>query len=408
MNRLPALRSYFFYQMIFAILLMLVISLAQDTVKLRTGNYFTPEQGKQELENFSKLYSNKAEWVAIADTIKRDFLIGADLYPLPKKTPLKPIIHSRRILDGYWVENVAFESLPGFFVTGNLYGPTKKYESYAAILCPHGHFPPHPGYPGGRFRREMQIRCACLARMGAYVFAYDMIGWGESTQFKNYNFPKSHDTFKKELEYQLWNSIRSLDFMLTLKDVDPVRTGITGASGGGTQTFDLAAVDPRVAVSVPVVQVSSFFFGGCVGESGMPVHQTGPYKTDNAIIAALFAPKPQLIISDTSDWTRYNPEIEIPYIKSVYKLFGAENKIENVHLKERHGYGVSKRFAAYKFLAENLNLDLSAICNKYEDRTIDESFVTIEPQDSLLVFTKQYPRPSYAIKDIATFKWKQR
>ncbi len=368
-------------------------------VTLRQDAFLTEEQGKQELLEFSRTYTNRVEWENRAENIRQNILIGAELAPLPAKCPLRPIVHSRRTHRGYTVENVAFESLPGFFVTGNLYRPARKLSSYAAILCPHGHFFPTADDAGGRLRKDMQLRCAALARMGAIVFAYDMVGWGESTQFENYQFPASHDSLKKEVKYQLWNSIRAVDFLLSLKGVDPKRIGITGASGGGTQSFLLAAVDNRIAVSVPVVMVACHFFGGCICESGMPIHQSPRHLTNNAEIAALFAPKPQLLISDGDDWTKNNPRVEYPYIRNVYALYGAEADVENVHLEnEKHDYGPSKRAAAYRFLAKHLRLDLPAILDAKGE--ITEDAITIEPKEKLLVFTPKHPRPAYAIKAI--------
>ncbi len=372
---------------------------SEKKVTLRQGAFLTEEEGRQELRAFSKTYTNKVEWENRADNIRQNILIGTELAPLPEKCPLRPIIHSKRAHDGYTVENVAFESLPGFFVTGNLYRPTKTLASSAAILCPHGHFFPTTDDPGGRLRKDMQLRCAAFARMGAIVFAYDMVGWGESTQFEKYQFPASHDSLKKEVKYQLWNSIRAVDFLLTLEGVDPKRIGITGASGGGTQTFLLAAVDQRIAVSVPVVMVACHFFGGCICESGMPIHQSPRHLTDNAEIAALVAPKPMLLVSDGDDWTKNNPQVEFPYIKSIYSLYGASDNVENVHLpNDKHDYGLTKRIPVYRFMAKHLLLDLSAILDARGE--IDESPITIENKEEMLVFTPKHPRPAYAIKAI--------
>jgi dienelactone hydrolase len=382
---------------------VLVSQEKMDTARLRQGKFLSEEEGKRELAGFAKTYSNKIEWERRADNIRKCMLAGVELDPLPTKTPLKPIFRSKRIHDGYAVENVAFESMPGFFVTGNLYRPTRLKGPFGAILCPHGHFSPDSLSAGGRFRKDMQIRCAAFAKMGAVVFAYDMVGWGESTQFRNYKFPQSHDSLRKELKYQLWNSVRAVDFLVSLKEVDPKRIGITGASGGGTQTFLLAAVDKRISVSIPVVMVASHFFGGCICESGMPIHQSAEHVTNNAEIAALCAPRPQLIVSDGSDWTKNTPEVEYPYIRNVYKLYGAEDRIENIHLlTEGHDYGPSKRAGAYRFMAKHLKLALSQILDASGD--IDEKFVSIEKSDDLRVFTKQHPRPAYAIEAIEEIK----
>lgn len=388
-------------KMVMISILIATIASAQDEepkpTQLRQGSFLTEQQAKDELATFASSYSNLTEWQARAAAIREGMLWGMELWPLPEKCPLRPITHSKRKYNGYTVENVAFESLPGFFVTGNLYRPAKGKKPSAGILCPHGHFKEPNG--GGRFRPDMQYRCATLARMGAVVFAYDMIGWGESTQFEAYKFPDSHNNFKKAVKLQTWNSIRAVDFLISLKDVDPNRIGVTGASGGGTQTFLLTAVDDRIAVSVPVVMVSAHFFGGCNCESGMPIHHSENHLTNNAEIAALAAPRPQLIISCGKDWTKNTPEVEFPYIQNIYRLFGAEDKVENLHLAdEGHDYGYSKRVGMYQFFARHLALSLEKV--QQADGLIDESSVVIEPQEKLLVFDARHPRPKHAVKAI--------
>jgi dienelactone hydrolase len=359
------------------------------------GFYQTEEEAKKQLEQFKLIYKNLEEWKYRASKIRRGILQGTGLMPLPQKCPLNSLMHSRRDYKGYTVENVAFESLPGVFVTGSLYRPEKNEGTLPGILCPHGHWKDPEDY--GRYRPDMQKRCATLARMGAVVFSYDMVGYGELAES---GWIHEHP---ETLKLQLWNSIRAIDFLLSL-GVDSTRIAVTGASGGGTQSFLVTAVDKRIAVTIPVVQISAHFFGGCVCESGMPIHKSSNHETNNVEIAACAAPRPQLIISDGNDWTKNTPHVEFPYIHAVYRLFGAEDKIENLHLPdEGHDYGSSKRRGAYCFLAKHLGLSLKEVQGK--DGSIIENDVVIERPKCLKVFNKKHPLPVYAIKSNDDIKW---
>jgi hypothetical protein len=367
------------------ILLILLISVSassfgQANFELRQGAYFTIEQAKEEHAKLAKLYTNKVEWNARAEQIRKGILDGAEIDKLVRNQNVKATIHSKKTFDGYTVENVFFEAFEGVYVSGNLYRPIKSKGKLPGILCPHGHG------PDPRFKEYTQQRCATLARMGAVVFAYDMVGEGDMKQAEH--------KIRNVLKAQLIIGTRSLDFLSQLPEVDKRKLAITGESGGGTQTFLLSALDDRLSVSVPVVMVSSYFFGGCQCESGMPIHVREHHKTTNVEIAACFAPKPLLLVSDGGDWTQYNPKVEVPHIKRIYSFFDAEQNMDNVHLaNEKHDYGPSKRQAAYAFLAKHLKLSIDGILI---NGTFDESKNTALSEEELSVFNASYPRPKNA------------
>ena len=368
-------------QLMFLASVILISGIASaQSGQLCQGNYYTEQQGAEKLAALQRRLNSVSGWQHHSDSIRMQIRKGMELEVFPARTPLNPKFRNKKELDGYTVESVVFESLPGFFVTGNLYKPSgkQKKKSLAVILSPHGHFPNPDDY--GRFMKDIQYGSAAMARMGAMVFSYDMVGWGESVQLPH--------KYEKVLTFQTWNSMRVIDFLLTLPEPDPERIAVTGASGGGTQTFMLAALDDRVAVSVPVVMVSAHFFGGCSCESGMPVHKSGNTVHTNTEIACVVAPKPMLWISDGNDWTKNNETVEYPFAKHVYKLYGRESLIENAHFPaEGHDYGKNKRLATYRFLAKHLDLRIENIRDKTGD--ISEDFVTILDQKDLKYFSAE-------------------
>jgi dienelactone hydrolase len=345
------------------------------------------EEGWAELDRIASQYNNLAEWEKRKQDLKPCLLEALQLKNLPPAPNVKPIITPLRKFDGYTVQNIAIEILPGLWINGSLFKPSKYKGKIPVILNPDGHWEKQ------RYRPDCQYRCAALAKMGAMAFSYDLFAWGESLlQFKSEDHRRS-----LAMTIQALGAIRILDYLLSLKDADTNRVAITGGSGGGSHAVLMTALDDRIKVSAPVVSLSSYFYGGCPCESGMDIHSCGN-RTDNVELAAMAAPRPQLIVSDGSDWTDKMPEHDFPYLQKMYSWYGKKENVENVHLPtEKHDFGINKRTAVYEFMAKHLGLNLKPIQDA--DGKIDESKITIEPEQALYVFGDRGERlPTYAIK----------
>ncbi len=296
-----------------------------------------------------KAYATLDEWRARREHLRAQVLWAAGLLPMPERTPLSPQIFGRIERDGYTVEKVYFESYPGFLVTGNLYRPTAGGR-HPGVACPHGH------WKRGRINEEelgsIPARCITLARLGCVVFAYDMVGYNDSgRQIASHGFTNERGSLwglESPLGFQLWNSIRVVDFLCSLPDVDSERIGCTGASGGGTQTFLLTAVDDRVKVSAPVNMISSIMQGGCVCENAPCLR----FDTNNMEIGAMMAPRPMIMVSATGDWTKNTPNVEFPAIQAIYRLYGAEDRLGMVQINAPHNYNKASREAVYRWFGK--------------------------------------------------------
>ena len=339
-----------------------------------------------QLSRSLEMYKTAGDWDGRRAELRQGFLRGAGLPPLDgKRSPPAASAHGRREHKGYSVENVVLESFPGFFVTGNLYRPLGRKGPYPAVLAPHGHF-----RPLGRYRAEHQMRCAHLARMGAVVYSYGMVGWQDSGQ-------TSHDD-PLVLALQTWNSIRATDYLVSLADVDPKRLAASGASGGGTQTLFAAFLDDRIIAAAPVVIVYpwSWFSGACWCESGMPVMKSP--ETNAVELAAAIAPRRLLVVScglaeeggTAPDPTADFPTTGLPFIKEVYRRSGHPERLHDLHLAhEGHDYGPSKRAALYPFLASALGL---------ETLPEDPGAIVIEPPEALAAVDAAHPLPAGALR----------
>jgi dienelactone hydrolase len=351
-------------------------------------------------------------WQERAQYLRRQMLVALGLWPMPKSTPANAVIHGKVEREDYTVEKVYFESFPGHFVTGNLYRPKGRTGKLAGVLCPHGH------WANGRFhdhgietvkkeiasggekfevggRHPLQSRCVTLARLGCVVFHYDMVGYADSQQIahrpgsrEHMNTPTHWGYFSPQAELRLqtmmglqtYNSIRALDVLLSLPEVDPERIGVTGASGGGTQTFILCAIDPRPKAAFPAVMVSTAMQGGCTCENA-PYLRLG---TGNVEIAALFAPKP-LGLTAANDWTKEMETKGFPELRQHYAMLGAPQHVMlSAHVEYGHNYNYVSRTAMYGWFNEHLRLGHG---------TIEETDFVPLTQAEMSVWDQAHPRP---------------
>lgn len=329
-------------------------------------------------------FTSRAAWNIRAAHLRELVLASAGLLPMPDRTPLRANVFGDIKHPDHIVSKVYFESLPGFFVAGNLYRPAGE-GPFPAILSPHGH------WAYGRLENSATAsvpgRAINLARQGFVVFSYDMAGYNDSPQLAHRLFggPRENLWGLSVAGLQLWNGIRALDFLESLPYVRRDRIGATGASGGGTQVFLLSAVDPRVAVAAPVNMISLHMQGGCLCENQPGLR----LDTTNVEIAATIAPRPLLMVSATGDWTTNTLEREYPAVRALYALNGAADRVHAVRFEAPHNYNRESREAVYAWMARWLQ-DAPA------DVRREERPFTPDPLPDLLVFHRR-PFPQNAV-----------
>ena len=294
----------------------------------------------------------RAQWDERAAFLRKQIMFSAGLLPLPEKTALNPQVGGKIIHDAYSVENVLLETYPGYYLGANLYRPVGKQGPFPAVVSPHGH------WRYGRFENSelnsLPARAINLARQGYVVLNYDMVGYNDTMQVPHgFAGPREELWLVGTLGLQLWNSIRVVDFLESLHAVDSERIAVTGASGGGTQAFLLAAVDERIRYAAPVNMVSFLMQGGSRCENAPLLR----IDTHNVETASLFAPKPLMMVAATGDWTKNTPREEFPAVQSIYRLFDAAPYVESEQFDSPHNYHAGSREAVYRFLGKHILAD---------------------------------------------------
>ena len=349
-------------------------------------NYLTGEAYKM-LETRAasvKKLQTLNDWQQQQTTVRKTLwnLIG----PFPEKTSLNAKITGTLKKDGYKVENVIYESLPGFYVTASLFIPDNVKKPAPAILFCSGH-------STGVYRLpSYQLPLLNLVKKGFIVLAIDPIGQGERLQYFDpakgvstigsstleHSYP-SVQVFliaKSVARYFAWDGIRGIDYLVSRKEVDPKRIGVHGLSGGGTQTAYISALDERVAASAPAGYITSYrrlleSIGVQDGEQNF-YHEISN-GIDHADFIEVRAPKPTLIMATTSDFFSIQGARETySDLKRVYTIFGKPDNIEITEDDGGHGYTKKNREVMYAFFQKHLQLPGSRVEEEVDFSTAEE------------------------------------
>lgn len=324
-----------------------------------------------------------AEWHTRRPVVERAFREALGLATLPERTQLNVRVTGRTELSGCVVENVVFESRPGFPVTANLYRALDAAPGqHPAILCPPGHH-----LSAGKTATEVQIRSLVLARMGFTVLAYDPIGQGERMVPGNIH----HDAGAALLPlgesiagWMVWDSLRAIDLLVSLADVDPARIGVTGNSGGGLNTFFTSALDDRVRAGAIVG--FTFEFANWLKYGGAHctcTHLPGIFPTTEwSEIAGLIAPRSVLMIQGEHD--RIFPITGARHAghqtEAIYRLLGLPERARFHELPgQPHAYSAPFRAAVYDWLPRHLG------SNGLTAPLPESAFAPLPPRDRRLL-----------------------
>ncbi|MCK5137720.1 MAG: acetylxylan esterase [Bacteroidales bacterium] len=308
---------------------------------------------------------------------KNDYLVRQDFVknkllqlmgPLPEKTPLNARVTGVIKKKDYRVEKVIYESMPGYYVTAALFLPEKQKGKAPAVIYASGH-------TSNGFRSETyQHIIINLVKKGFVVLAFDPIGQGERLQY--YDEKEGRSRFGPTAEhsypgaqcyisgysptkYFIWDGIRSVDYLLSRKEVDPKRIGMTGRSGGGTQTAYTAAVDDRILAAAPECFITSMEYvlksiGPQDAEQNL-VHMISE-GIDHADLLEVRAPKPCLMITTTRDFFSIQGAREsFSEVKQFYEILGAGDHMSMVEDDDGHASTKKNREAMYAFFQKYLN-----------------------------------------------------
>lgn len=282
--------------------------------------------------------------------------------PRPERTPLKPRVTRVLERDGYRIENVIFESRPGFLVTGNLYLPTGRDRPVPGVVGTCGHS------ATGKAAEAYQAFAQGLARLGYACLIFDPLGQGERLQYPDENLKSRIGVGVREHLYagnqqflvdeflgmwRAWDGIRAVDYLLTRPEIDRRHLGITGNSGGGTMTTWLCGVESRWTMAAPSCFVTSFR-RNLENELPADTEQCPPLALalglDHEDFLAAMAPKPVIILAKERDYFDVRgSEAAYERLKRLYGLLGQEDNVGLFVGPTTHGFSIENREAMYRW-----------------------------------------------------------
>ncbi|MCG8307117.1 MAG: acetylxylan esterase [Cytophagales bacterium] len=343
--------------------------------------------------------SSADEWNVRRLEVKE--MLGSLVGPFPEKTPLNPVITGKVKRDDFTVEKLYFESMPGYKVTAAFYLPKGKKKKLPAIIYCSGH-------SNLAFRSDTyQHVIINLVKKGFAVFAFDPIGQGERLQYFDEargasKFGPTHEhsypgaqlfiNGASAARYMIWDGIRCVDYLLTREEVDPERIGITGRSGGGTQTPYIAAFDERIKASAPECYITSLEY--LWKSRGPQDAEQNFYRGivegyDLADLLEVRAPKPTLMITTTRDiFSIEGSRATFEEARTAYEALGKAENIQMVEDDAGHESTRKNREAMYAFFQEHLNNPGSNRDLNVKIFPVEELYVTETGQISTSIGSK--------------------
>jgi cephalosporin-C deacetylase-like acetyl esterase len=317
------------------------------------------ESGERHLHKLNQLQTkaDAEEYVRNARTrIRQAF------GPEPERSPLNPRVTGTVERDTYRIENVIFDSRPGFPVTANIYIPNGQNAPMPAVVGTCGHS------TNGKAAEAYQSFAQGLARQGYVCLIYDPIGQGERLQYvKDDLSPRMGVGVGEHLHagnqqflvgeffgmWRAWDGIRALDYLLTRPEVDKQQIGVTGNSGGGTMTTWLCGIEQRWAMGAPSCFVTTFR-RNMENELPQDTEQCPPralaLDLDHADFLAAMAPKPIIILAKERDYFDVRGSEETyERLRRLYRLLGAEDNVALFYGPTGHGYSQENREALYSW-----------------------------------------------------------